>query len=158
MAKACAYKGCGARKAHPIHGSFMKDGHPFMDASKVGLQPMNKGMQAWREQSGYNDDARAARGKRCQIQSPVCTGTADHLHEPLSRGRAGGLRRAVEIGGTVDACDPCNGYVMENQVWAYEHGFLFRATVEGEQAAREAKEARAERAEVQPREKRRRLT
>lgn len=131
-------------KSADVHSRHYRgaDGHPFVLDAEPGLKPMNEGVRNWRQQSGYNDAAKAARGKRCQIQSPVCTGTAEHLHEPLSRGRAGGLRRAVEIGGTVDACDPCNGYVMENQVWAYEHGFLFRATVEGEQAAREAKEAR----------------
>lgn len=31
----------------------------------------------------------------CQILSPVCTGFVEHLHEPLTRARAGGLEAAA---------------------------------------------------------------
>ena len=61
----------------------------------------------------------------CQIVSPVCTGYAEHLHEILTRGRAGGLEAALRDGPPpVVACDACNGYVGENPVWAAENGWL----------------------------------
>ena len=61
----------------------------------------------------------------CQIVAPGCTGHVQHLHEPLSRGRAGGLAAALRDGPpAVPACDHCNGYVSENPVWAAERGWL----------------------------------
>ena len=63
----------------------------------------------------------------CQIQSPVCTGFVEHLHEPLTRGKAGGLEAALREGPPpIPACDACNSYVSENQVWARERGFIVR--------------------------------
>lgn len=55
MAKVCAYKGCGARKAHPIHGSFMKDGHPFMDATRPGLKPIGADRQAYLDSKEHKE-------------------------------------------------------------------------------------------------------
>lgn len=67
----------------------------------------------------------------CQIQSPVCTGYVEHLHEPLTRGKAGGLEAALRDGPPpIPCCDPCNGYVSENQVWARERGFIVRRPME----------------------------
>lgn len=64
----------------------------------------------------------------CQIQSPVCTGVAQHLHEDKTRGKSGGLDAAIRKGTQlIPACDACNGYVSENQVWARERGFIVRA-------------------------------
>ena len=64
----------------------------------------------------------------CQIESPVCTGIAHHLHEDKTRGKSGGIDAAIRKGTRFfDACDPCNAYVSENQVWARERGFIVRA-------------------------------
>lgn len=115
---------CGAHKAHPVHSRVHPQFHEYLDSTKPGLQPMSAGMRAFRRESGYDQAAREARGRACQIMSPVCTGTAEHLHEVLPRGRAGGLKAALRLAPAIDACDPCNGYVMENQVWARERGFL----------------------------------
>ena len=63
----------------------------------------------------------------CQIQSPLCTGYVEHLHEPLTRGKAGGLEASLRDGPKpIPACDACNGYVSENQVWAHERGFIVK--------------------------------
>jgi hypothetical protein len=99
-------------------------------------------MSATRQEIGYEDELAAAKGTPCQIVSPVCTGVSEHLHEPMPRGRAGGLEAAVRMGGTIPACDACNGYVSANPVWAKERGFLFSNTLEGRTAAAEAKEKR----------------
>ncbi len=65
----------------------------------------------------------------CQIGSPVCTGYVEHLHEIYPRGRAGGLPASLRDGpAPVGACDPCNGYVSANPVWAREHGWLVRVS------------------------------
>lgn len=120
---------CGARKSHPIHlrALGMEGQHDFLDARRPGLQPMSAGMRAFREQSGYNDAAKAAQGQPCQVVSPVCTGRAEHLHEPLPRGRAGGLKASLRDGpAPIPCCDACNGWIMENQTWARERGFLVR--------------------------------
>lgn len=71
-------------------------------------------------------------GRRpCQIRAPGCTGYGTTLHEPASRGRFGGLRAAVEAGGTVLACPSCNRYVSEHPVWAAEHMFMQSDTLDG---------------------------
>lgn len=69
----------------------------------------------------------------CQIQSPVCTGIAQHLHEVLTRGRAGGIEAAIEKGPKpIECCNSCNSYVSENPVWAMERGLLRHAWHENE--------------------------
>jgi len=46
-------------------------------------------------------------------------------HKPK---RSGGIDAAIRKGTRLfDACDPCNAYVSENQVWARERGFIVRA-------------------------------
>ena len=125
--------------------------HPYVLKGEPGLKPMSEGMREYRKTSGYDAAVKAAKGSPCQVVSPVCTGVSMHLHEPLSRGRSGGLQKAVEVGGTIPCCDPCNGYISENPTWAYERGFLHRNTVEGREAARQAKEKREALAEEGPR-------
>lgn len=142
MARPCFV--CDGKRAHPIHVKAvgMAGYHPYQDSSAPGLKPLSEGMRNYRQESGYDAAVREAKGTPCQIVSPVCSGTAEHLHEPLSRGRAGGLKAAVRGGGTVPSCDNCNGYIAENPVWAKEHGWLFSATIEGRAAAKEAKATR----------------
>ena len=97
MASSCAV--CGSRKQASIHLGRINPGwHAFQDARRPGMKPMSDGMQAFREASGYAAAVEAAKGTPCQIVSPVCTGTSEHLHEPLSRGRAGGLKAALRDG------------------------------------------------------------
>lgn len=136
----CAYEGCGQSKNSSTHSRHARDGHEYMSDKPVGIQPMSAGMRAFRKESGYDEAVKAAKGSPCQIVSPRCTGIAEHLHEPLSRGRAGGLQRAYEESGGIPACDACNSWIAgDGQVWAAERGFLFRDTIEGREAAREAK-------------------
>jgi hypothetical protein len=124
-AKSCAHPNCGAGKNHPVHSRWHKEHHAFLDASAPGLKPMSEGMRNFRKESGYDAAVREAKGEPCQVLSPVCTGYAEHLHEPLARGRAGGLKAALRDGpAPIPCCDPCNGYIGENQVWARENGFL----------------------------------
>jgi hypothetical protein len=64
----------------------------------------------------------------CQIQAPGCTRVAEHIHESATRGKSGGLDAAIRKGTLLfDACDSCNSYCSENQVWAMERGFIERA-------------------------------
>lgn len=141
MAGRACYR-CEGKRAADIHSVRHPEYHPYVLKGEPGLQPMSEGMRNWRKESGYDAAVKAAKGSPCQVVSPVCTGFAEHLHEPLTRGRSGGLRAAVEQGGTIDSCDPCNGYIGENPVWAAEHGFLFSNTVDGRRAAQAAKETR----------------
>lgn len=116
---------CGASKNHAVHGRFHREYHEYMRDKPVGLQPMSAGMRAFRRESGYEASAKEAQGKPCQVLSPVCTGYAEHLHEPLSRGRAGGLKAALRDGpAPIPCCDRCNSYISENPTWAREQGLL----------------------------------
>ena len=117
---------CGAKRAASVHLSRINPGwHAYQNSKRPGLQPMSEGMQAFRDASGYNAAAAAAKGTPCQVISPVCTGRAEHLHEPLSRGRAGGLKAALRDGpAPIPACDACNTYISDNPVWARERGLL----------------------------------
>ena len=74
----------------------------------------------------YERMKQETRGLPCQIVSPVCTGASEHLHEPLTRGRAGGIEAALRDGpAPTECCDACNSYVSEHPVWARERGLLF---------------------------------
>lgn len=115
---------CEGANSHAIHNSWHPEYHEYMKDAPVGIQPMSAGMRAFRKASGYDQAVREAEGKPCQVMSPVCTGYAEHLHEILPRGRAGGLRAALRDGDTVICCDACNGYISEHPVWAYEKGWL----------------------------------
>lgn len=125
MAARCAV--CEGKKIAGIHSRHHPEFHEYQDSTDPGLKPMSAGMRAFRKESGYDAMVKAAKGQPCQIVSPVCTGTAEHIHEILSRGRAGGLKAALRDGETVPACDACNGYVSENPVWAREQGWLISA-------------------------------
>ena len=135
---------CGRPKSAPNHSRHYRgeDICTYIDNKTPGLAPMSEGMRNWRRQSGYDEHKRAIQGTPCQVVSPVCVGIAEDLHEPLTRGRSGGLRASYEIGGGIPACRPCNGYIGENPVWAAERGFLFSYTVDGINAAKEAKNRR----------------
>lgn len=68
----------------------------------------------------------------CQIRiEGVCTGYVEGIHETASRGRSGGLQRAVESGPTVPACHACNRYVSEHPVEAQERGLMRSNTLTG---------------------------
>ncbi len=127
-AKSCAV--CGKpRDFEGIHSRHTPGFHPFADSSRAGLSPIGKARERFNESERGREYARVnrelAKGETpCQIQSPVCTGIAQHQDEALPRGRAGGLPAALRDGpAPYLACDPCNGYCAENLVWASEHGF-----------------------------------
>jgi len=125
--KRCAE--CGMIQNHSIHSS----DHRFVDPRPAGISAIGKRMTRFNESEDgkrYRAHARElAKGETvCQIQSPVCTGIAQHIHEDKTRGKSGGLDAAIRKGTRLwDACDPCNSYVSENQVWARERGFIVRA-------------------------------
>src|SRR5262245_27635753 len=125
MSARCAI--CEMKKNHRVHVRAVAGPqyHAYQDASKPGLKPMSEGMRNFRRESGYDAAAKSAKGQPCQSLSRVDTGRADHLHEPLSRGRAGGLEAALRDGpAPFSACDACNSYVSEHPVWAREKGLL----------------------------------
>ena len=120
---------CGKPLSAPVHSRHYReaDGHEFADPRRPGLQPMSEGMKVFRKVSGYDAAVRAAKGKPCAIASPICSGIAEHLHEPLPRGVAGGLAASLRDGPKpVESCDRCNGYVAEHREWAESHGFLVK--------------------------------
>ena len=141
-AKPCVWPNCGGSRNAGIHSRWHPEYHKYLDKTDTSLKGQREGVRNYREQSGYNAEAKAVRGTPCQVVSPECSGTAEHLHEPASRGRFGGLAKAVEVGGTVPCCDNCNSYIATNPVWAAEHGWSFSNTIEGRAAASEAKAAR----------------
>jgi len=122
---------CGAKQSHSIHirALGMAGNHPYEDGSRAGLSPIGEARERFNASERgreYNAVTRAlAAGEvACQIQSPVCTGLAEHQDEALTRGRAGGLAAALRDGPEPSlACDACNTYLAENLVWASEHGF-----------------------------------
>ena len=105
-----------------------------MGAIARSLKPMRriskKRARLYRS-SGYaekRDDAVGDGHQPCLIQSPVCTGFVEHLHEPLTRARAGGLAAALLNGPEpIPCCDLCNEFCSRNPTWAYERGFLVHA-------------------------------
>lgn len=115
---------CEEIKNHSIHTY----DHDFIDPRPVGISPVGRRMQRFNASDAgkeYRAQARATRGQPCQIVSPVCTGYAEHLHEPLSRGRAGGIEAALRDGpAPIPCCNSCNSYVSEHPVWAREKGLL----------------------------------
>lgn len=115
------------------HNSIHTTDHDFVDPRPVGMSPVGKRMQRFNS-SPEGKEYRAhvkelGEGETaCQINSPVCQGIARHIHEDKTRGKSGGIDAAIRKGTQlIDACDPCNGYCSENQVWAREHGFIVRA-------------------------------
>lgn len=101
------------------------------EASTTPMRPMSaKRAKFYGQTYRPMRDAAVGDGREpCQIQSPVCTGYVEHLHEPLTRGKAGGLEAALRDGPKpIPACDRCNSYVSEHQVWARERGFIVKLT------------------------------
>lgn len=118
---------CDGVKNHPDHTY----DHDFVDPRPVGMNPIGKRAQRFQASDAgkqYEQAKRETKGEPCQIVSPVCTGYVEHLHEPLSRGRAGGIAAALRDGPPpIPCCDACNGYVSEHPVWAREKGLLISA-------------------------------
>ena len=118
---------CDGAKNHPDHTY----DHNFVDPRPVGMSPIGKRTQRFQASDAgkeYERTKRETQGEPCQIQGPTCTGFVEHLHEPLSRGRAGGLAAALRDGpAPIPCCDACNGYVSEHPVWARERGLLLSA-------------------------------
>ncbi len=115
-----------------IHGKqaiFEGWGHEYQDGSRGGMSPIGRARERFNaspEGRAYNAvTASLAAGEvACQVQSPVCTGLAQHQDEALPRGRAGGIAAALRDGPTPTlSCDPCNSFLAENLVWAAENGF-----------------------------------
>ena len=79
---------------------------------------------AYLEESDYAARSAAARGKPCEVASPVCTKRAEGLHHVLSRGAAGGLEAAERLGPEpIPSCAACNEHVeREGRAWAVERG------------------------------------
>lgn len=59
-----------------------------------------------------------ARTKPCQIQSPVCTGTAQGLDH--KKGRVG--KNLLDKASLVPACNACNSYCSDHPAWAAANG------------------------------------
>lgn len=115
---------CGQIKNHSAHTYE----HDFVDPRPSGISPIGRrmmrfqGSEAGRE---YERTKRETKGQPCQIQGPTCTGYSEHLHEPLPRGRAGGIEAALRDGPKpIECCDACNSYVSEHPVWARERNLL----------------------------------
>ena len=126
---------CEGKRTAGVHSKHHPEYHPYRDSTEPGLKHVSAGMSEFRRTSGYDKAVKAAEGSPCQVQSPECTGTAEHLHEIKSRGRHGGLRgayRGPEDG--TPCCDACNAYIGQNPVWAAEQGWLKSATVDGTRA------------------------
>lgn len=120
---------CSLSKNALVHSRHYQeaDAHDFMDPRKPGLKPMSERMAEFREASGYNAAVKAARGKPCAVGFDGCMGIAQHLHEPLSRAQAGGLKAALRDGPPpLPCCDYCNEAIeqtVNGRAWALAHGF-----------------------------------
>lgn len=127
----CGEEGCERIRSANIHVLGHPDfGHPYKDDRDTNLSAIGAAKKRFNASPAgkkYNAHTRElGKGEtRCQIMSPVCTGIAQHQHEDKARGKAGGIAASIRKGTTLfDACDPCNGYCSENQVWARERGFI----------------------------------
>jgi hypothetical protein len=130
----CGKEGCDRVRSAPIHVfGLLGYEHPFEDTRPTGISPVGQRMRRFNASPAGQEYRAHARelGKGetpCQIQSPVCIGVAQHIHEDKTRGKSGGLDAAIRKGTRLwDACDPCNAYCSENQVWAREKGFIVSA-------------------------------
>ena len=99
----------------------------FNSTFKAPKKPMNKISK--KRAAFYKDTYAPLRdslvGGKCEAAIPgVCTGTSEHLHEILSRGRAGGLEAALRKGSVIPVCDRCNGWISENPLKAKSLGLL----------------------------------
>ena len=124
---------CGLLKAAAPHVGYGEGTHDYKPPAREGFgaHPRPLRARSAKTEDYYREERRpavaAAVGKPCEVKSPVCTGKAQGLHEPATRGRFGGLRAAVEEGGTVPACHSCNNWLsqtVEGQRWGRERGLL----------------------------------
>lgn len=135
---------CGMVKNAGIHGGTAWE-HDFNPPPTPGFgqrprQPLNPRSDRMR---AYYADVRVPAiveavgdGKRpCTMRTPDCTGWVETLHEPATRGRFGGLQSAVEAGGEMPCCNPCNFWVKKFPIRAREMGLLRSNTVDGTRAA-----------------------
>lgn len=126
MSKRCLT--CDMKRAASVH----LDGHAFLEETKYrGLRSIGGTMTRFNESlagKAYRAEAVATRGLPCKVKSPRCTGTNQHLHEVLTRGRAGGIAAALRDGPPpIGSCDACNGFISEHPQWARERGWLLHS-------------------------------
>lgn len=122
---------CGCPRNHGVHIKALNlpGYHQWRDPSRAGLDPIGAGRRRFNESPegrAYNAVTASLRSGEvaCQVQSPVCTGIAQHQDEALPRGRAGGIAAALRDGPEPTlCCDPCNAWLPQNLVWAAENGF-----------------------------------
>jgi hypothetical protein len=132
MPSSCPQCGMSVNASEHVRGHEKFD-HDVPVYSKPGLSPMGRRMRRFNESEAgkaYNARTREIRKGEtpCQIVSPVCTGVAEHQHEDKTRAKSGGIEAAIRKGTQFfPACDPCNSFCSENQVWARERGFIVRA-------------------------------
>ena len=131
---------CGMIRSASVH----LDGHEWNPPPKPGFnqKPRTPIRPRSEERQRYYTDVRipavieaVGDGYRpCEMRTPVCTGRAQTLHEPATRGRFGGLPAAVEAGGEIPSCDACNEWVGRFPIRAREMGLLRSNTVDGTRA------------------------
>lgn len=132
---------CSLIRNAPVHTGYGEEKHEYEPEPKAKWgqqrQPLNP--RSEKTETYYREVRRPAVAKAvgngrqpCQIRiEGVCTGYVEGIHETASRGRSGGLQRAVESGPTVPACHPCNRYVSEHPIEAQERGLMRSNTVTG---------------------------
>lgn len=127
MAKACAFKGCGARKAHPIHGQYHEAYHPYMvKPEPMGMSEAKRAyLDSEKHQAVY---AEALGDKFCVGHAAGAPGRCTERltpHHILPRSQAGG-QEAAERFPVVMLCDWLNDAVQsipEVREWAKSHYF-----------------------------------
>lgn len=130
---------CGMVKNAGIHGGtawehdFNPPHTPGFGSQRKPLNPRSEKRETFYRETYIPAVIEAVGdGKRpCPVKAEGCTGYVQALHERASRGRFGGLPAAVEAGGTVGMCNPCNGYISAHPIWARENGWLLSNTVDG---------------------------
>lgn len=122
---------CGQIKNHTSHGGsgYTHDWlKPEVRKERAPMSPIGAATERFNaSEDGIEYRARviAERGAPCPVRAPGCTGKVEHLHEKLSRGRAGGIQAAVRDGPPpVGMCDNCNDHISRYPRWAKENGWL----------------------------------
>lgn len=127
MAKACAFKGCGARKAHPIHGQYHDAYHPYMvKPEPMGMSEAKRAyLSSEKHQAVY---AEALGDKFCVAHAAGAPGRCTNVltpHHILPKSQAGGQERAEDFP-VVSVCDWFNDAVQANaevRAWGKSHYF-----------------------------------
>lgn len=129
MAKACAFKGCGARKAHPVHGQFHPQFHQYMDKAPIGLQPVSAPKRAYLASEKHQEVyAEAIADKFCVAHAAGAPGRCTERltpHHILPRSQAGSQEKAEKYP-VVMVCDWFNDAVQANaevREWGKTHYF-----------------------------------